>query len=482
MKEEKTAGGAEGFLKVLGSGADALLQKIRANPDYGKPNWNSVLDQKGSVIPYDAAMLICEEILKIVTPEDSNIPYFFEGGIYRPAEKKIYQIVQEGIEEKINTITAREVVFCVRNKTYRSRKDLEAPIDLVCLENGILNLKDMSFGPHDPKYFFFGKIPVVFDLKATCPAINKFLSEVVSPDDAIRLKELAGYCLIRAYPIQDAFMLIGPGGNGKSTYLSLLKAFLGAENVEAIPLQKLQKTFSAANLEGKLGNFCADLSDKSVEELGVFKMLTGGDPINAERKFKDAFNFVNYAKLIFSCNKPPALNDDTQGNWERWEVVEFPNSFRDQISEDQKILDKLVTPEEMSGFLNECLRLLPKLLERRNFTGHIGADKIRRDYIRRSDSLGAFVMEKIKFEPTQFITKREFYEAYCRYCSDVKMAPISDSTVGKQLAGKVYQHLGASISDGQPKLGEKQVKAWLNIWFLDQEPRNNKKQEAITGF
>ena len=37
----------------------------------------------------------------------------------------------------------------------------------------------------------------------------------------------------------------------------------------------------------------------------VFKALTGGDPLTAEYKVKDAFEFIPCARLIFSANHPP---------------------------------------------------------------------------------------------------------------------------------------------------------------------------------
>src|SRR5208337_5133071 len=99
---------------------------------------------------------------------------------------------------------------------------------------------------------------------------------------------------------------IGDGSNGKSTLINLIKALIGLKNVSSRGLQELEMNrFAKADLYGKLANLYADLPDTALRSVGIFKMLTGGDPITAERKFQNPFKFISGAKLIFSCNKVP---------------------------------------------------------------------------------------------------------------------------------------------------------------------------------
>ena len=77
--------------------------------------------------------------------------------------------------------------------------------------------------------------------------------------------------------------------------------------------------FALSALEGKLVNIFADLPSQSLNMTTSFKMLTGGDAIGAERKFKDQYSFTNFARLIFSTNKPPKVyDDDRYAFWRRW--------------------------------------------------------------------------------------------------------------------------------------------------------------------
>ena len=69
-------------------------------------------------------------------------------------------------------------------------------------------------------------------------------------------------------------------------------------------------------------------------------------------KFKNYFNYVNYAKLIFSCNKLPEAKDDTSAFFRRWILINFPYTF-EGVNCDKKILEKLTTEKELSIYVNE---------------------------------------------------------------------------------------------------------------------------------
>ena len=68
--------------------------------------------------------------------------------------------------------------------------------------------------------------------------------------------------------------------------------FVGADNVSNETLQRLvSNRFAAASLVGKLANICTDLPTKRLEDTHLFKGITGGDPIQAERKYQPPFSY-----------------------------------------------------------------------------------------------------------------------------------------------------------------------------------------------
>jgi putative DNA primase/helicase len=139
-------------------------------------------------------------------------------------------------------------------------------------------------------------------------------------------------------------------------------AFLGKKNVANVSLHKLESDkFAGARLIGKLANICPDLPSEHLSGTSVFKAITGGDPISAEYKFKDGFDFAPFCRLVFSANTPPRSQDSSEGFFDRWLVIPFSRAFRgtrEEIPRSQ--LDAILSdPQELSGVLNKALDALP---------------------------------------------------------------------------------------------------------------------------
>ncbi len=96
-----------------------------------------------------------------------------------------------------------------------------------------------------------------------------------------------------------------------------------------LSLHKLESDrFSAARLMGQLANICPDLPTTDLVSTSV-KTITGGDPLMAEYNFKDSFEFIPYARLIFSANHPPKSQDASPTFFRRWLVVPSERTFAD---------------------------------------------------------------------------------------------------------------------------------------------------------
>ncbi len=273
------------------------------------------------------------------------------------------------------------------------------PLDVVNVANGLLNIDSGKLLPHSPNHLSPIQIPVRYDSHATCPAWDKFVAEVFPADAQDLAWGIVGYLMVPATSIQKAILLFGEGGNGKSTFLEALTAFIGRSNASHVALQDLDgNQFAAAGLVAKLANICADLPKKTLGETATFKAITGGDTIQAERKFKDSFSFVPYSRLVFSANHLPKSDDQSQGFFDRWLVVPFDRGFRGTGGEiPRDVLDKrLADPKELSGVLNKALPALMRLRK----TGRFTESKSMRTEMNRlkakSDPVGVWVEENVE--------------------------------------------------------------------------------------
>jgi len=370
----------------------------------------------------ELAYEIAENIMEkeaFATINGSEELYRYQGGVYSAGgEFRVKELVQRlASPNELGNNLVSEVIGNVKRSTYVLAEKFYEATPIVVLENGLLNVETSQVIRHTPDYLALSKLPVRYDPSADCPAIKRFLSEVLYPEDLAFMQEWVGYHLWRGYPVAVAALLVGEGSNGKSTLISVLRAFLGPTNIAAVPLQAFEKnTFAKATLLGKLANLYPDLSDSALHEVGTFKALTGGDMITAEKKFGQPFNLLNAAKLTFSCNVVPEVMEDTEAFFRRIWIVQFPNTFTGERA-DPDLLAKLTTKEELSGFLNLALDGLKRLRANRwHFTGTRSTGEVRADYIRRSDTVRAFLGGCTRKDATSFVTKDDLYSAYCSYC------------------------------------------------------------------
>lgn len=114
------------------------------------------------------------------------------------------------------------------------------PTDVVNVKNGLLRISDKTLLPHSPDYLSPIQLPVTYDPTATCPETEKFVGEVFPSDATCLAWEIVAYLMLAYTFIQKAILLVGPGGNGKSTWLPQVIAFLGKGNERAKPMNQAE--------------------------------------------------------------------------------------------------------------------------------------------------------------------------------------------------------------------------------------------------
>jgi len=399
------------------------------------------------------------------THQQSHVIWMYTNGVYEPCgEENIRAECRDELESLAKEGHVQEVVKHIQETTFTEPEKFDAPIDLINLKNGVYNLKTRELKPHSSDIIFTNELPVEYNEHIGCPNIMQFLSEVLQPDDIPLIQELVGYCLLRDYPFAKAFMFLGEGSNAKSTLLRLITKLLGEENVATPALQDLiYDRFAKANLYGKLANIHADLPAYKLKHTGTFKMLTGQDKIYAQLKHQNPFDFYNYAKLIYSANELPVTDDMSIAFWRRWAIVKFPNVFSEgDPKTDPNILEKLTTPNELSGFLSWAISGLKRLLDQKHFTMTKTREQIEDEWIMQTDSLRAFCKKHVAIYPEYFVPKEVFYEQYCHFCEFHEIPALDKTVVGRRLP-TIFPH----ILDIRPKIEGRQLRSWKGVAVTD---------------
>jgi P4 family phage/plasmid primase-like protien len=253
---------------------------------------------------------------------------------------------------------------------------------------------------------------------AETPRLVEILEAWVGEPYWLTLLELIGYTTIAfEYPLRKAFMLLGEGSNGKSTFLKMLKDILGRHNVASIPLQaftSLDYRFIWTTLIGRLANIFADLPKDPIKYTGIFKVLTGEDDLVFDKKGKEPIrSYTNYAKMIFSANELPETRDLTHAFFRRWILVDFPNIF----PEDPTWYERNVTPELRDQALTVGLEAVREVLERGAFTGE---SDVRERWLEESDQVYRFIKELerlnlAKLDPNGRVRDKDLYRIYTEW-------------------------------------------------------------------
>ena len=430
--------------------------------------------------------LIKRREIFITFRDNEEIRYYKDGVYIKNGETRIKEICHQIMNGKESRQAVNEIIGKIQRSTYIDREIFfeESDQHLIVLENGMLDLDNLELREHDPEHYSFIKFPVNYDPTKRCDRIMKFLSETVRTEDIPLLQEWVGYNLwIFGYPAQKALILVGEGGNGKSTFIGLIEALIGKNNRSAVSLHELEDNrFASHDLFGKASNLYPDLPDKDLKSTGRFKMLTGGDPIRAEDKNIRSFNFHNVAKLTFSCNKIPRVMEDTVAFFRRFIIVEFPYSFEGTATEDRNLKERLISDQdEMSGFLNWALEGLNRLRANGwHFSDGKTVDQVREEYIVRSDPYKAFVIHSLTENSDSFVIKDELYEAYKAHCEIHKLGHKSRDSFFKNF--KDQFPLG-KISTERPEINGKRVWIFRGIKLRDRsnwcKPLTEEEAEVI---
>jgi putative DNA primase/helicase len=353
--------------------------------------------------PATMAGVLLDQYPAAITAEGNVALY--DQGVYRVDADAILSVVVDMLGDFYSPGHLKTVTDVVKGllKTRNLLLADHAPDALLNCPNGMVNLRTGELVPHDAKYMSTIQVTVDYDADAACPTYDAWLREALrqpgaTDADVDRLvediEEVAGTMLDPSKTPSKALFLFGPSRSGKSTFLRLLKAIAGAVNTSAVTLHDLANDqFARANLYGKMLNVAADLSSKHVDDLSNFKMITGEDVVNGNRKYGQQFAFTNQSLVAFSANELPTVSEASRAYAERMKPFNFPNSFAGR--EDKTLEDKLLA--ELPGILNRWIKAYQRYLARGGYGATDAATQSA--FEAKSDRVVQFVQDMCELTP-----------------------------------------------------------------------------------
>ena len=268
--------------------------------------------------------------------------------------------------------------------------------NLVCFQNGVYRLSDGAKLEHSPEYYFTLQLDAnIPETLQPTPYCDLCLSNFGGEDVQYLLLQIFGAAISNVIMsrFKKAVLLYGRGNSGKTQFKGLAERIVGAGNYNNVDLSDLENNrFLTAAFQGVRIGGSNDMSNIRIREERVFKLLTGGDSIQAEHKGEDGFTFRYKGLLWFLANQLPLFGGDKGKHvYDRWIVIPCRNSIPEE-AQIKDLQDRMF--EERDSFCIKALQALQAAVAD-NYTFAIPETcrLANEEYQRRNSSLQTFLDE-----------------------------------------------------------------------------------------
>ena len=424
------------------------------------------------------AKYVRENLHYILVRDSGNqaiMKYVYQDGVYKLFDlNMLHGVVKQYIvdynEELVKMNTVKEAVqMILSDLDYLSQDDLNTDEDVINFQNGLLRVSGSSVTllPHSPNVLSTIQIPCNWtEEEISTPVFDAYLHTLTNGDEAVKqlLLQFMGVAIsnVRGWRTKKSLFLVGDGNTGKSQLKSLTERLLGKGNYIGMDLSEIESRFGTGAVYGKRLAGSSDMSFLSVDELRIFKKLTGSDSVYAEFKGQQPFEYVYNGLLWFCMNRLPKFSGD-QGQWvyNRIMVVECPNVIPPE-QQDKRLLDKMYAERE--GIVQKCVRALQAVI-RNGYTFDEPESVIaaRAQYQAINSTVISFFEECMCPWPDgkiggSCITTGTIHKAYLQWC---KANNNGYARSAKEFRDELAMHLGTAFADMTTRIhGNTYYKEW----------------------
>lgn len=373
----------------------------------------------------------------------------------------VLHIYENGIYVRGTNRIEREMIQHIHNLTAAKRKETYLYLDLlidenhemadaryIAFKNGVYDVVTDQLLPFSPDIILVNQIPHDYIPGIEDASMLKVMNNLACGNQALfdLMCEMIGVLFWRKSEWGFSFFCLGNRANGKSTFLDTINYLLGSKNTSALDLRDLGKDFKSQELFGMLANVGDDIADDYISDVSVFKKVATGNVITANPKYEQPFKFRPYAKLIFSANVMPRLNDKTNAAARRIIPIPFRATFdKNSPDYDPFIKYKLQTPEAMATLINLGLAGLKRVLINNDFTR---CEEVESE-IRAIEENNNPLMMFLKTRRVEDQSVGDLYSDYAWWASNSGVNSMSKPSFVKQIETQCGMVPKVSIIDGK---------------------------------
>ncbi|MCH7648288.1 MAG: hypothetical protein IIA83_06755 [Thaumarchaeota archaeon] len=441
---------------LLPKNPEELKQILKDNPETKRDYQSNSEEEKRELSEY-AFSIMNDYTFK--TLEDTDEVLYYSKGVYEfhgevLIKKECEKIIPECTKHQVN-----EVIGIIQRRTYVKRSEFNNDFSKLVLENKTLNLDTLKLSDHNSEFLTTIKFSINYDSEARCPKFIKFLKDCLDSKSIISvIEEMANILSFNHLNLEISAMWIGEGANGKSTFMKIIEGVLGKKNCSHVSIHAMQnQRFATSQLDGKSANIYADISNRELNNLGIFKQIVSGETIPAEKKNKNPFDLNAFAKHFFSANEMPDIKDNSDGVFRRIYVTMWENQFLAGVNRIENLAE-IILKEEKNGIFNLMLDNYKTIQRNKGFRYKQSIAEVRKIIKLESDKLLEFINETLVKEPNGYITKDKMYEIYVKFCQFHSYEVYTIKKIGSNLP--TY-----GIHDDSKSISGKTKRVWVGyVW------------------
>ena len=431
---------------------------------------------------------------------EDGLMFIFNGQYFEAVDSLEYEILTEIILETMQKMNVGIVYiansaeriknFCVNKLKADERCRFEPDRRYVCFKNGIFDIEDGRLHDFSVKY----KTDIILDFDYVAEAKSALWDKVLGqtvPDENMRetYHQFCGCFLAKRseYKIEYICFVVGEGQNGKSIICKAIINTLGRSVASSYSPEQLfkggtQAEYHLADVNGKVVNYCDDVSKKDFSG-GDFKAFVSGGEFTGRHPYSRKPTKVTKVPLMLCCaNGMPPTTDDTDGYFRRFLIIVAPNHI-DERDKDVTLEKKLLADDVRAAIFNWMYEGYKQFVANE---GKINIANSVREIVEEmkenSNSLRRWIatMGYVAGPDPEnnfgygWKSLKDWVQEYIRYCNDWGETPRSRSAVTEMF--KKMGVLSRRRSDGvwyyleQKPIEEEQPKPELNYMDDDDLP------------
>ena len=326
--------------------------------------------------------------------------------------------------------------------------------NLLGVMNGVVDLKTGELLKDRPDLFITRRAPVGYIRGEKNTRWEQFLDYATGGDKEYQdwLQRAAGYSITGSRKFDIMFLVYGPAGSGKNTFVEAIVKCLGTRQY-AWPLDssilaqgdgKANNTdlYHWAEIRGRRLVWVDELPDSERLKENSVKKLTGSSEISARSPGEKPFTFESKAKLWVSTNHRPIITDDAM--WRRIRPIPFVHvpekpdpDLKEYIFDSEGGL-----PAVLSWAVEGAIKLLGS--SARDSLGWCRVvSEAAEVYRKNEDRIGLFLSEETNENESHSVPVKELYTTYRAWSEERGERPMTQVAFDRKLRDRNLNVIGS---------------------------------------